>query len=450
MTKRSFSILLALAVAAGVFSAVPAGAQEPPPPTVPAVVNIEDPKGDANYLNDQGLGLPLPGDNTTVSAGTVSDILKAWFTSTPDTISAHILTDVAPPASTPLIFHVRVDPGTGTNCLWFRASFPSVVGGQSDPVVPRAASLRDTCPSATGVQPGELSVGTTAESDGVITMTFPRSAYSTFTDGSVLKAPTADSRNFIGGVVTAPQVDNTKPGTDYVITSGGPVAEPEPEPTEEPPGKSDPPGKGKKKGCKKGKGSKKGACSGKPKPPAVPACAAYVPGEEGAEAETSVVTDAATEEKPVVVELNAGPGAGSLGPYDETTSIFQNVQVDTANADAGLYVKFEFANMHDYDLYLNYADGSTAANSGDFNAAAGHDLGSGSPDEGWEAGTNYESVLGIRTPDCAGYTARMVSWLTNGGGVTLSMWLGDVVADPNAPAGDGEALETFYGFLGLK
>lgn len=177
----------------------------------------------------------------------------------------------------------------------------------------------------------------------------------------------------------------------------------------------------------------------KPKtPPPPPACAAYEPGEEGAEAKTTVVTDAATAEAPIVLDLTAGPGLTSdlTGEhlYDETTSIYQNIQVDTANTNAGLYVKFEFPEYHDYDLYLNNPDGTTAANSGEFNAAVavGESLGGGSPEGAWEAGTDYESVLGINTEDCRGYTAKMVSFLTNGGAVKLSMWLGPVVADPAA------------------
>lgn len=177
----------------------------------------------------------------------------------------------------------------------------------------------------------------------------------------------------------------------------------------------------------------------KPKPPPPPpACAAYEPGEEGLEAKTTVVTDAATAEAPVVVELEAGPGLSrdltGEGLYDETTSIFQNIQVDSANPSAGLYVKLEFPDRHDYDLYLNYADGATAATSGDFNTVPGTILGSGSPEGAWASGTNFESVLGINTSDCGGYTARMLSFLTTGGTVTLSMWLGEAVAEPDAPA----------------
>ena len=457
MGKRTFSILLALALVAGVFSALPATAQEAP--AVPAEPNVTDPIGDANYVNDQGLNSVIgrDGDHAgPADASTSADIMAGWFTNDAASVTAHILVEGTLPSNPSYFLRMQVDPAGGEDdCLWFQAGIPGVVdpatAGQASP--DPIGNLRNLCGDGSIVA-GEVSLAANPAGGTIVSIKIPMGTHG-LAVGMTFGSPNIGVRNWPrtpAASATAPQVDNTKPGLPYTITAGGPVVAPAPEePAEEPPGKSDPPGKGKKKGCKKGKGKKKGACPGEPKPPVVAACPAYVAGEEGAEAETSVVTDAATEEKPVVVELDAGLGLGSAGPYNETTSLFQNIQVDTASADRGLYVKFEFPNMHDYDLYLNYADGSTAANSGDFNAAAGHDLGSGSPDGAWEAGTNFESVLGIRTADCAGYTARMVSWLTNGGGVTLSMWLGDVVADPAAPSGGGdeEALSTFYSLLGI-
>ena len=176
----------------------------------------------------------------------------------------------------------------------------------------------------------------------------------------------------------------------------------------------------------------------KPKPPPVPAaCPAFTPGEEGAAAQTSVVTDAATAEAPVVVELTAAPGLGNdLGladhAYDETTAVYQHVQVDTANPSAGLYARIDFSDHHDYDLYLNNAAGETAATSGEFNVLPEAGAGSGAPEGAWAAGSSYESVLGINTPDCGGYTTKIVSFLTTGGNVTVSYWLGEVVAEPEA------------------
>ncbi len=179
----------------------------------------------------------------------------------------------------------------------------------------------------------------------------------------------------------------------------------------------------------------------KPKPPpAPPACAPFAPGELGAEAPTTIVTDAANAEAPVVVEVDTEAGLGddlglSQTSYDETSSVYQNVQVDSANPNAGLYVKVEFADRHDYDLYLLNADGTAAANSGVFNPApelAEEGIGGGSPEGGWEAGSDYESVTGINTADCAGYTAQIKSYLTTGGTVTMSIWLGEALVEPEA------------------
>ena len=225
-----------------------------------------------------------------------------------------------------------------------------------------------------------------------------------------------------------------------------------------PAGKNDPPGKGKKKGCGKGSGQKKGACPGKKpgkpaKPPVASSCPAYVPGEEGATAKTTLVTDAATAEKPVVVELDSQMGLGAMPiggtpvPYDETTRVFQNVQVDTAGADTGLYARLEFPEPWDYDLYLNYPDGSEGDHSGDFSTIANTVFSCGGTS--CESSSTSEAVLGLRTSDCGGWTAEMVSYISEGGPVTLSLWLGDVLADPAPAGGEAEALTTFYGLTGM-
>lgn len=179
----------------------------------------------------------------------------------------------------------------------------------------------------------------------------------------------------------------------------------------------------------------------KPKPPpAPPACAPFTPGEAGAEAKTTVVTDTATAEAPVVVEFETEMGMADdlgLGEYDGTASVFQNIQVDSSNPSAGLYVKIEFADRNDYDLYLLTPAGETAANSGAFNgvpegATLPVAVGGGAPEGGWAAGSNFESVTGINTPDCGGYTAQIKSYLTPGGTVTMSAWLGEALAEPAA------------------
>ena len=92
---------------------------------------------------------------------------------------------------------------------------------------------------------------------------------------------------------------------------------------------------------------------------------------------------------------------------------------DTAKSDAGLYILFEFPTRRDYDLELLWPDSSYAARSHDFNliyspagvhATGGH---------GGEATDTSEKIVGVRTPDCGGYTVEAVNWLGEGGDMDL-------------------------------
>lgn len=468
MGKRFWSVAIACALVAGVFSSLPASAQEAPAVAIPEVVQIDDPVGDANGLNDQDNAYnapPLVGEGDHVlpaDVGTATDILKVWFTNTGTDVSLNIQLEGNPSAlAYDTYFRFSSNMGEGAvasdtlrGCLQWIASVNGAGGAYN---APTEGNLTDKCNVGDPVFT-PLTIAP-ADTGFVMTITFPRSYSPLLEDGALLTAPFGVSRVlYANGLPPSPAagstaafvtMDNTQRGTDYTISSGGPVVQPVP-PKEEPPGKADPPGKGKKKGCGKGKGKQKGACPGK-KPPAPAPCPAYVPGEQGAEATTSIVTDAATEEAPVVFEATAAAGGPNLAPapVDETSNLFQNIQVDSANPEAGLYVKFEFPEFHDYDFQLKRADGSTAASSGDAQVAPGEGLGSGSPEGGWEAGTNYEMVMGIRSADCAGYTAQMIGFLTYGGDVKLSMWLGEIKADPVAPPSQESAMEMFYRVMGL-
>ena len=244
MRSRHVAVLLAALVLSSIATG-PARAQDPAPapaPTVPETVQITDPAGDANYLNDQGTG-QAPGDNAgPADAGTVSDILKVWFANDADTVTAYVQTEAPPPASaSAYLFRVTVDPGAGSNCLWFQIS----TEGPTNPDGP-SGSLRSICADDTTTTEGvtvnfwELEDGT-----GISAVTVPRSADPALVDGSVLNTPIGTARNLWAGLVTAPQIDDTKPGTAYTIA-------PPPAP-EKPIKKGCTKGsvKAKKKGCKK-------------------------------------------------------------------------------------------------------------------------------------------------------------------------------------------------------
>jgi len=459
----------------GVFSALPAGAQEPAPVAIPPTVQIEDPFGDGNYLNDQGNGgtsvggqevIPSDGDHTTpADASTVGDVGKIWFENDAKDISVFVQTEVPVTANGPaLVYDVFTSPGEGSVasntfwCLRFSAIVPGHFQGQSPtweggPVT----KIVDRCNvgsnywsnSVDGTQ--EILSG--PDGTGIVKMTFPRSFSPWLADGQKLTTPYARAANAFGSasqqaLLSAPQVDNTKAGTDYTIVSGGPVVAPAP--GEEPPGKSDPPGKGKKKGCKKGKGKKKGACKGAkapkpPAPPASPACPAYVPGEEGKDAEIVVVTDAATEEAPVEVPLEIGGGIGVGGVFEDAIAhAYKNVQVDSASASTGLYVRLEMPYPSDYDLYVRNADGSEAARAAGFNPepAVYNDNTAGGHTE-----PDAEQIDGVTTADCGGYTIDAAAATGEGGELTLKFWLGEATYS----AGGGEnAFDTFWTLVGTR
>jgi len=257
-------------------------------------------------------------------------------------------------------------------------------------------------------------------------------------------------RTWIHGVSAGHGVIKTTGDANSFIsvpTASGATVKP-PKGKVKPPGKSDPPGKGEKKGCTKGKGKKKGACPGKkpPKPPAAPSCPAYTPGEEGAEAEASIVTDAATAEAPLEVTIAAPPGV----PEVALGHVFHNIQVDTAGAESGLYVAYEFPVYEDHDIYLNYASGTEAAHAGGFNpapvpVALGCCDGTGT---GGHSEQGAEFLDGVRSADCSGYTLDMASFASEGGDMTLKLWLGEATYDPAADSAPS-AMEMFYRALGL-
>lgn len=160
----------------------------------------------------------------------------------------------------------------------------------------------------------------------------------------------------------------------------------------------------------------------KPKP-----CATFVPGELGADAgDAVVVTDAATEEAPVVVEAEAAPGLILIpdSPADLGASSYYNIQVDSKAKSENLYVRLEWSGAPwDYDLYVRNPDGTELANAHGFNPAPDSDF---SPEsDGGHTETNAEQVDGASVTDCQGFTVDVSSAGAPGGAVTLKYWLGD-------------------------
>ncbi|MFN2595467.1 MAG: hypothetical protein ABR579_11335 [Actinomycetota bacterium] len=172
------------------------------------------------------------------------------------------------------------------------------------------------------------------------------------------------------------------------------------------------------------------------------ACPAYVPGADGKDQKTTVVTDAATQDKPASVDIDAGPGLGFSSPTEgsdqgPTSHAYANVQVDSAAPNAYLYVRAEFQYPEDYDLYLRTSDGTAVAYVGGFNEAP--ETIPASPVQpldgtgnGGHSEMGAEQIDGAQVADCQGFTADVVSGTAAGGTVTLKYWLGP--APDSAPS----------------
>ncbi len=445
MRTQMTTIFIALALGMASLVAVPAGAQEAP--TVPETPNIVDPLEDANFVNDgtqAGLGKNHTGP---ADASTVADLVAVWFSNTADTVSIHFQTQAAPPASNGITYQLFATPGEGDagsseqGCLRALGNIPgSLPGGgtyQAEPFI----RLVDRCNVGTSIfddsVEGQFKIEEGPEGTGITTFTFPRAYSPLLSSGASLKAPQARSSSPTVGEHTnvgfaSPSTDDTEIGTDYALVEGEATAK---EPT-----KQTPPGK--KKGAGKGKGKKRGhASKGKkaPKPgkPAA-ACSPFAPGEAGADKPIVVVSDTATEEKPVeqTVTLDASIADLTFGLTDAGRDAF-NIQVDSAAKDAGLYAYIEFPARNDLDLNLLHPDGSYGARSRSWNtiqettdqgpvtvSTQGH---------GGEGTDHSEKLVGIRTADCGGWTLSVENWLGFGGEFSVKLWLGEAKTDPQAP-----------------
>ena len=191
-----------LTTAAALLIAVALGAQAGAAPKP----QIEDPLGDANFLNDQGTGDGSTSVNQA-DAGTVSDITAVTIWNNAKTLYLRVDTEAAPPAATGIGYRVRVNPSdAGTYCLEFEVYHP----GANNIVTTPVGYLYDRCE---GGDPIPLKIlGTQWE--------IPRSAHKAFAKGAKLVAPQAQAFLYSGDGsqgATYPVADTTVVGTDFAF-----------------------------------------------------------------------------------------------------------------------------------------------------------------------------------------------------------------------------------------
>lgn len=217
--------------------------------------------------------------------------------------------------------------------------------------------------------------------------------------------------------------------------------QPEPDATHTPPGHQENPGK--KKGCSKGspKAKKKG-CHKSIKPAAdatvgsgehgLQPCAPHRFGAIGRGAPTYKLTDAHGYFSPIRLSFEQPGGVKTGLPTDEETGgdRFFNIQVEPSSSQTGLWARLAFEERRDYDLVLYDNRGNVVASSNGFNPAHEEAPALSPESAGGQSTNRSETLRGIRSDRCAGYTLNVSSAAAEGGEVTLKLWLGPVAYTP--------------------
>jgi hypothetical protein len=186
--------------------------------------------------------------------------------------------------------------------------------------------------------------------------------------------------------------------------------------------------------AKKKKKKKPFSCA--PAEPVAPQ-SAHAGADTAPEGEVTRITQAATEEAPVVIEYEHGPAMyvfGTAEPIQEDNAYF-NLQVVSKKPGQALYILQEWGTgFTDLDLYLYDDTGTQVALSGAFNAApeSSSPIGDLSGPNG-TGGSGFESISGFPATPCAPYTIESVAYMTQGEPVSLKLWLGPE-GEYNAPA----------------
>lgn len=246
--KKASAVLFALLLTSALAGEAWADPSGPPRP------NINDPSGDANGLNDQGITVAgFVGDNDSDGSHAPADIRKVWFENDHESVSVNVLT-TEPPFRSDAALSLRVEANGG--CLRFEAVIP---GDTSDARAGTWVSTvsSDDCGDGVGPVSGSLRSTTTREGSGLTSMTFRLGSHPNLRPFSWFFLPAANTRLVVGQEdldLRFPQIDNTKEGISYRIEQVPPPS------IEVPPASAGKPSGASKPGKGKGKGHEKHGC----------------------------------------------------------------------------------------------------------------------------------------------------------------------------------------------
>jgi hypothetical protein len=159
------------------------------------------------------------------------------------------------------------------------------------------------------------------------------------------------------------------------------------------------------------------------------ATAAEAKGASCGSGKTTVVTAKATKDKPLSVSVATQPGLGTTSPNGasgdngQVTHAYTNVLV---KGTGKLFVRAEFLQFEDYDLYLHLGDSPAIAYAAGFNPGGPvNDVlmqTPAAPSKGGHSEIGAEQIDGAAVKGCA--VVDLASATTPGGAVTLKLWLG--------------------------
>ncbi len=202
--KRALWIGITLCVAAA--STLTTAATAAPAPKVV----LEDPIGDANFVNDQGNGDGSFGDFVTpADVSSVTDLEAVAVSNDAKNLYIDFQTEAAAPATQGVGYRLRVNPeGPGGGyCLLFEAFYP----GATNDLTEAQGHLRDVCAGGEPIKAQVLGN----------MLIVARKAHKALGKGKTLKAPQAQGFIYSGSSfptgVAAPTTDTTKVGTDYKL-----------------------------------------------------------------------------------------------------------------------------------------------------------------------------------------------------------------------------------------
>jgi hypothetical protein len=171
-----------------------------------------DAAGDANYVNDQGLPAPVPGDNAGPAQADFADILGVTFARIDDGKKVLGTTVTMKLSGTPSQGFLYRVTGAAGNCTTFWFQYSWAAGGAASPTL-RHNCVDSTSPTAAVSNTVSVPIDGKVVGSSIVWTLLMKDLPPGVKLGSVISPALGEVRNILGAagnsVVTAPVVDQT-------------------------------------------------------------------------------------------------------------------------------------------------------------------------------------------------------------------------------------------------